>query len=341
MIDFNSNNYTRKIVTKEALLEHISEADILSTYFPGILLNATISSPIRDDRHPSFSLFYSDYAKCIMFNDFARTREVGDLIVLVQKKYDLINYHHALEKIAIDFFLENEFTFLYNKKVVTTPKYSKETLDMEAIKWKLNIKIRPWEAKDLLFWKKFGISLPTLNKFNVVAISSYFVNEFEVFTSEYSYAYIEKKDNKFTYKVYRPFEDKAKKWRTDHNNSIHQGYMQLPKEGGMLIITKSLKDVMSLYEVSNISSIAVQAETILIKPSVLEEYYIRFTQLFTLFDNDQAGKELAFLYQKEFNITPLFIPDKEYKDYSDLIYYTGKINAKKILLKMIPKKNVF
>jgi len=203
-------------------------------------------------------------------------------------------------------------------------------------RYSIEICIRPWEKRDILYWNIYNISLYTLKRFNVVPIKGYYHNQFYVSTRDISYAYLEYKDDRLTYKIYRPTVDKDYKWRNNNPYGVHQGYRLLPKTGKLLIITKSLKDVMSLYETMNIPAIGVQSEKSFIKDTVVEEYKNRFKHVIVLFDNDITGIEQAKEYKKMYNINNITIPfEYNSKDFSDLIKNTGKINASKLLKNLL------
>jgi hypothetical protein len=203
----------------------------------------------------------------------------------------------------------------------------------------IKIVAREWESRDFNYWKQFGISQPTLDRFHVVPIKGYYHNKFYVPTDNIAYAYIEFKDNKLSYKIYRPTAPRTKKWRNTHEFTVHQGYRQLPLKGQILIITKSLKDVMSLYECAKIPSIGVQSETCFIKQKVVDEYLFRFDEVFTLFDNDEQGLKQASAYYRMYEIPALFIPiDYNCKDFSDLVNDTGRVRAVRILEDVIKLK---
>jgi len=322
-INLNDPKYiSKKFVTKTDLYKHYSEYDILRAYFGDIKINTVISSPLRKDNHPSFNIFYSPVNGCLLFKDFT-TDDKGDIIRLVQLKYSLPIYQDALNKIAFDFGLNKEFELpkTMKKEDIDIVKYDIGLSSYcEKYQYNIQISIRNWELRDYDFWRSFGISSFTLKKYNVIPISGYFVNAFEVKTPDIAYAYIELKDNKVTYKIYRPTKDKALKWRTNNSDDVHPGYMQLPKNSNLLIITKSLKDVMAIDENCDIACIAIQAETNYIKEHVMLEYKQRFKYVISLFDNDDTGKTQAERYKDIYNIPSIFIPEKyECKDFSDLI----------------------
>ena len=67
-----------------------------------------------------------------------------------------------------------------------------------------------------------------------------------------------------------------------------QGIHMIPKYGEYLVITKSLKDVMCLYNY-NIPSIAPGSETSFISDNQLSRLKQRFKKIIVFYDNDIPG----------------------------------------------------
>jgi hypothetical protein len=320
MIDFNDVRYIT--LTKESLLRQYSEYDIFRHYLGDFTLGQTYKSPLRrGDDTPSFNVFYSKQHNCLLFKDFAGKR--GDFIRFVQELYSLPTYQEALQKIVEDMPL--------SYSISEQPKAIPEHVSTEK-GYEIKIVVRPFEQKDINFWQQFGISIPTLRFFDVLAISAYYHSGFYMETKDLAYAYLEYKDHKLTYKIYRPTAKKRNKWRNNHPAGVHDGYRQLPNSGELLLITKSRKDVMSLYECAHIPAVGIQSETCFMKQSVVDEYALRFDRVLTLFDNDIQGRNQAKAYYNTYRIDPIFIPDHfRRKDFSDLLNAIGPENATEVL----------
>jgi DNA primase len=331
MSKFNLDSLNfNEIITREDILRRITQEEIYSYYMgEDISELGVFHSPLRDDNVPSFSLFFHQYDRqCLMFKDFA-TGDSGDCFILVMKLFS-ISFFEALKKIAFDFGLINSNIDLQRTPITYTRIVNKE-------KVKLGVRIRKWSLKDKYFWQQFGITKATLEKFNVHPIDYVFYNDVAVKTHQYAYVYVEYKDGITSYKIYQPFEDKLRKWITNSNYSVHQGYTQLPENGELLIITKSLKDVMSILDCLELPSVGLQSESIMMKQSVMNEYKQRFKEVICLFDNDEAGKKLAVNFSDQYGIPYFFVPRKTKKttDFSDLVRDTGKEKAIKIVKKLI------
>lgn len=111
-----------------------------------------------------------------------------------------------------------------------------------------------------------------------------------------------------------------------------QGYDQLPKKGNLLVITKSLKDVMCLHSLG-ITACAPCSETQFLTDTMLSELKERFKYIITLFDNDSTGISFMNKQKKKYpELLYTWIPRSlGAKDISD--YY--KANGKKKTIKLI------
>lgn len=318
-----------ELITKEDILQHVTQEEVFGFYMGEDIKNLGVfHSPLREDNIPSFALYFHKHnSTTLMFKDFA-TNDCGDFVVLVMKMFDL-NYSNALLKIAYDFKLGN-FSVKANKQEI------KYTNIKQKKRVELGVKLRDWTIKDKKFWTSFGITKSTLQKFNVYPIKYVFYNQNAVRTHEYAYVYVEQKDDVVSYKIYQPYESKTKKWINNANYSVHQGYRQLPESGELLIVTKSLKDVMSIHDCLGIPAIGLQSESVMIKPTVMDEYKERFSKVICLFDNDEAGIKLTQEFSKVFGIPYILVPD-EYNvtDFSDLVQSQGKDKAVEIFKKLI------
>ena len=335
-IDLNSVIYNEKFA-KEELFKELSQEDIYSFYLgEDVTANRRklFCSPLRQDNVPSFGLYYHKVkSNIIMFSDFA-TKDCGDCIVFVSKLFGL-TYKSAILKIASDFGLSSlNISAEKRRKLKSIQKsFSKERI-------KIGIKKRSWNNHDAKYWKQFGIRKKTLIKYNVAPITYVFYNSKAVKLEKLAYAYQEIKDNIVSYKIYQPY-NKRFKWINNANYSIHQGYRQLPESGNLLIITKSLKDVMSLHDVVDVTAIGLQSESVLMKQSVMDEYKKRFKEVICLFDNDEAGKRLSVEFTDKYDIPHFYMPNNlgdKVTDFSDLVKELGIKDSKIEFYKCLKRK---
>ena len=328
-------NLNKKLITKELLLKYLTDLEIYQKYINvEIIPGKAMLSPLRKENNASFGFFIGQNNE-LCFKDFKLG--AGDCIKFVQLLFNL-TYFEALSQIAIDFNMKDDFIVknLDKNKTNNILPVNRSDFLHNATGLILQKKKREWKAYDLLYWEEFGISISTLNKFNVEPISHFFVNEQIIVADKYAYCFKEFKDNKESYKIYQPFSEKYK-WINSHNNSVWQGWLQLPDKGEDLIITKSLKDVMSIYEITGLSAVSLQCENLLPKQQVYNELYNRFTDIYIFYDNDfdkeeNWGKLFTAKFKENFEVFDIEIDDKyECKDFSDFVKKYSKEEAKKML----------
>lgn len=328
-------NLNKQMVSKELLLKYLTDLEIYQKYInEEIIPGKVILSPLRNENTPSFGLFKGDNDE-ICFKDFKLG--AGNCIKFVQMKFNL-TYFEALSKIAIDFNMGDDF-YVKNIEKSETNKiipinrneflHKVGTLNLQKTK-------REWKSYDLLYWQEYGISLKTLEFYNVEPISHFFINDKIITADKYTYCFKECKDNRETYKIYQPF-NKTYKWINSHNNSVWQGWSQLPEKGEMLIITKSLKDVMAIYEITKIPSVSLQCENLLPKEQVYKELYNRFQDIYIFYDNDfdkevNWGKLFTQKFKESFNVFDIEIEDSfQCKDFSDFVKKYGIEKSKQLI----------
>lgn len=94
----------------------------------------------------------------------------------------------------------------------------------------------------------------------------------------------------------------------------------LSKDGGSnLVITKSLKDVMCLYEYG-ITAIAPCSENLFVTDSQYQRLKNKYNNIFVFYDNDEAGiKGMIKAKKSHPDLNVLFLPrhggDKDISDY--------------------------
>ena len=106
----------------------------------------------------------------------------------------------------------------------------------------------------------------------------------------------------------------------------------MPETGDLLIITKSLKDVMVFYELG-ISAVGLQAETNKMSKKSFNELTKRFKRVILLLDNDDQGYTSTCEFLLEYDIEFFFIPDE--KDISDYIKKYGYKKAFNLIKKKL------
>lgn len=320
-------------VTLEKILNLIDEYHIYSHYLGfSVKINKPMTSPFRKDKNPSWSLFRSKQNE-IMYKDFA-TGETGNVVKFVQRLFD-IRYHEALNKIWKE--------LISNSKV--KQRISRRTIERELKEPSkvIGIKRKYFTKTDEDYWSQYGIDRDTLKYFDVIPIESFWVNELQqsfVYTKDCPmYAY--KVYNKF--KIYRPYAKRREdKWRNNCGPYDVQGWEQLRNDNDLVIITKSMKDVMVLYKLGY-NAIAPQSENSAIPKKIVDNLKERFNKIVIFFDNDTPGIEAAEKLSVKYQIPYTYLPIDMYllykvKDISDVVKELGVNVAEKKMKEILNEK---
>ena len=290
------------------LLSKVDDYTIYSYYLgpfkPGKLMN----SPLRnDDKMPSFAIFATKDG-ALLFKDHG-TGVAGNALKFM-KLYKGIQTRDELEKELLRIFRKSNPTS--NAATVTRSYTPREDTDIGIVR-------QPFTEVDKRYWKQFHISIETLKRFNVFSIKYFLCNRVVRGTyKEDSPMYAYKVYDKF--KIYRPLASKYTKWRTNLTNRHVQGLAELPYEGGnILIITKSLKDVMCLYEMG-FNAIAASSETTFIPDDIIKSLRRKWKRIVILYDRDATGMIKAREYSKQYKLHAIFVHKKfKSKDISDAV----------------------
>lgn len=312
----------------EDIYKYCDHYDLFRHYIGNFTLGRPILSPLREENIPSFAVFVK--GNTVLFNDFLLGG--GDIIRFVQMRFNL-SLKEAINKIVHDSGLTDKFRSDNNYKITPIIKYNRK---LEQVKSTINVKKRKWQSYDIEFWGDFGIKKEILSKYRVYPISHIFINSKIIIADKYAYCFIEMKDNEPTFTIYQPFSTNNK-WFKSHDHSVFYGWSQLPDKSESLIITKSLKDVMTIVSILDIPSVALQSEKVKPKEHIIEQLKNRFNTIYLFYDNDyknesigkinygrEFGKEIA----NEFNLIQIEIPDSKAnlynaKDISDLAKNVG------------------
>jgi DNA primase len=271
-----------------------------------------MNSPLRKDSNPSFSIFMSARTGKLMYKDFSN-HESGDVFKFVRNLLGLKYTHETYKIIAKDMKLSER-----------TPGNVVINQNVKQVKPKIiSVQRKLFTKKDLEYWNGFGITEQTLKMYNVSAIKAYFVDGQVTNPIKYQeLAYCMRVYNHF--KIYRPLSDRSVKWRSSCTAFDLQGFEQLPAEGDVLVITKSMKDVMLLHELG-LNAVAPQSEVPDIPDTIMNNLKKRFKKIIVFFDNDDAGETAASKLGLKYNLC-LFSIKKELKckDLSDFYAMYGR-----------------
>lgn len=307
------------------LLDKLNDYDIYSYYVGRFKIGKLFNSPLRsDDKNPSFAIFKGSGGG-LFFKDHG-SGEGGNALKFVK----------LIKNIQTRDELERELLRIV-RKMNPNSEYTSCTYSNSVNSGPTDIGIvrQPFTDVDKKYWKQFHISIDTLKKFQVFSIKYFLCNRVVRGTYKESnpmYAY--KVFDKF--KIYRPLASKYTKWRTNLTNRDVQGLAEIPKEGGnLLIITKSLKDVMCLYEMG-FNAIAASSETTFIPDDILQSLRNKWNHIVIIYDRDKTGMLEARKYSKQYRLDAIFVHKKfKAKDISDAIRDNSFIDVKNWLTKTL------
>ena len=305
-------------ITKEFLLSKNSEETYMSYYLGIPVKKGLFRSPLRADNHNTCS-FFRGRSGNLYFKDFA-TGQCLTFEGVVMEKYHC-TYPNALKIIAKDFGYIQSSEFK-KQEIKIQPKFEgeKETF--------IQVEIKDFSESELKWWNSFGVTKQTLDKYKVYSIKTVFLNgniyaQSTQHSPIYGY-YFGKKENIEQWRIYMP---KRKEFRFIGNVSTKtiQGYKQLPDNGKLLVITKSMKDTMLLSSLG-IPAVAPNSETQFVSEKLLDEFRERFKNIVLLYDSDLTGVRFMNKIRKQYrDLIVCMIPRKyEAKDISDFYQKYGR-----------------
>lgn len=296
-------------ITLDYILSRVTEYDIYARYIGQFKIGYIYNSPFREDKNPSFGIFRSRKTGKLLFKDHGNGL-CGDVIRFVQEYTGITNYDKLLKQIVKDLNIKN------NTVLKSTKAYEKSE---ETV---IGVVRQEFTNVDKAFWQQFGITLDTLKKYNVSSIKYYLCDGIVkgIYKDE-SPMYAYKVYDKF--KIYRPLADKYAKWRNNLTEYDIQGLEQLSEKGELLIITKSLKDVMCLKEMGY-NAISPSSESTFIPDNILDILKKRFKRILVCFDRDPAGVKNMRKISKKTGLNGFLVHKKfQSKDISDAVKNNG------------------
>lgn len=311
-------------LSKDFILSKINQESIMK-YYTGndVTSKKLVTSCLRNDNHVTVG-FYKSKSGILYMHDFA-TNEHLDCWNVVMKLYN-VSYYEALKIIARDFgLIDNSYE---SKKSV--PMFVESLKKTESSK--IQVEIKDFTNDELQWWKSFGISKKLLKKYQIYSIKHVFLNgELKFISSEknpiYGYYFGKDKNGLEKWKIYFPMR-KEFRFLNNLSKKVLQGYHQLPKTGDLLVITKSMKDVVAMYGFG-IAAVSPNSETLFIDNKKLDEFKQRFKHILVLYDNDKPGLHNMWLIRKEHpELNYFYLPIYLDKDFTDSIKLVGVENMK-------------
>lgn len=291
---------------------NIDDLNLLNKYFGIEKVPTLLNSPFREDRNPSFALFYDSNGK-IRYKDFSNG-ETGDVFNMLEKAWNM-SYMDVMRTLVRD----DGVTAMMSQDKPTKPRKNSDTV--------IEVKVRRWLKHDIEYWSSHGISLNFLKFAEVYPISHIFFindNKTDIINAEkYAYVYVERRDGVVYKKVYQPLcKNKKRKWFSKMNGGIISLWDKVPENGDILIICSSLKDALCLWENTGYPCMALQGEGYSMNRDVVDTLKQRFANIAILFDNDHSGISDGVKLSESTGFKNIVLPKFSWgKDVSD--YYKG------------------
>jgi len=305
--------YEEVELSKKLVLEKFSQETIFATY--GIpVTNKLIRNPLRDDKNPSCSFYESKGT--IYFVDKAADIHY-DCFNLVQHIYK-VGFYEALRII---------YHGVKEANIIRTPR-----VKLENTRTEIYVEPIPYTKELLEYFNYYGIRRSTLITYKVYSVGEVILNRknrIYKYNKDLAICY---KYDVGVYKIYFPYMEKR---FINNCGGYVEGINQLPEKGDLLIITKSLKDVMCLYELGY-NAISPNSESSFITDKLFNSLKERFTRIVLFFDNDETGKMYSQKITEKYKIESIFIPSyMEIKDLSDFIYDYDIESAKELMNQLL------
>lgn len=328
-------------LSKENILKVTTNYDIFN-YYCTDFNKRIFCSEFRADPKPSANIYQSSSGDYI-YHDFGNGLTL-DCFAYVQKKYNL-SFTEVLFKINFDMNLGLGLLSYGNPSSSSSSKKRQKLYKNSntiAKETEINVKYRDFESRDKDYWTgRYYIPLKLVSHYFNFPIEWYrIIKEDYSFTKTpddicYTQNYYIDQSGILRRKIYRPY-GKEYKWTSNITTLVVQGIKHLEKTGDLLIITKSMKDLLVLRYLGYRNVIACNNESSFIPLDVLAKLKVRFKDIILLFDNDTTGITMSNKMSEEYSLRQLFTPEKKYKDPSDFIeeygpkvvkqYFKDKIN---------------
>lgn len=312
------------LMGEDEILEEVDEY-LLYCFYLGFHpeMRVRYRSPARDpgnaDDNASWSLFHntSRLSREYAWKD-SGTGEFGDIFKLVMIICRCKNRASAIEQVKRDFFMGKGVEFA--RQGVAPPK------DIEPSR--IRLKSRPFDWQDQQWWlERTGADEQILNYFHVQRVKYYWMYDKQntpTFPGDRAYSY-RIYDH---YQLYFPHREKDRRFRNDFSDDHLLGFRQLKYESDTLIITKSMKDIITLYSLG-FEAVSPRGEHTPIPAKFIEFLQTKYKRIFTLFDND--GKHRAWSYP----FPSIELPVESQKDPSDHYLVFGPDRTKEVICKLI------
>lgn len=347
MFNFTKEKLIENELSVKNILDNISEIALWRYYLnTDFKLGICIKAPYRSDNNPSFSIYRNSQGR-ILAKDFGGYFSGGifDYLMIIYN----IDLFTATAKVNNDFnlglYCDKPIKAILPSNLITKPLTNTQIKKLDKIgesvlseSNKIQVVVRNFNNDDRNYWLQYGIDLNILHKYDVYCAEKVYCNHRLCYTYDSNnpgYVYYFRKSNHV--KIYYPNSKQYRFMGNVNNYEDIQGYYQCnvkDKSNTLLILTKSMKDVMLLRKY-DIDAMAIHGEKHRFHKDFIRHIKKYYTNIISLYDRDISGIQGAKYLWKEFNIKPVFI-NKKYncKDISDLYKIHGSEIVKEFLNKI-------
>ena len=290
---------------KEEILEHTNRGlEVFSFYMPiDFVPKRNFRNPLYEDKRASCNIYLDTKSQCYRMKDFGNEAYSGDCFWFAATMLGLdvrSNFRKVLLTIIQDLNLNITVDFKTdeNRKTISpkdvrlvspTPTNAKERLSEKKKVFKLYE--QPFNAEELSFWLRYGITDRILQRYHVKSLFRYetISNQGKPFSLTST-----REEPMFCYmmgdfvKLYRPQSKLRFLYGGDKLKDYIFGFEQLPSKGDVLFITGGEKDVLSLSS-HHFNAICFNSETASIPEPIIESLQLRFRHIVLLYDTDETG----------------------------------------------------
>jgi len=315
---------SEKRLTKENILKHLDSYQLFQAYCRNFkALDKMFKSEFRKDSRPSCHIVM--WEGDLLYKDFGEQGyRVFDYIA---RKFNT-DFQGALKVVNQDFGLGlgSNASVGVNASMETPEKVHFDVKQFEQQPTIIDIKPRRWTKLDREYWAQYEIPPLLLKYHKVYSIESYRIDSkhqdnisyrVNPYQLAFSYDYYWHK-GVFRRKLYFPQTKGRYRFISNVNKTIVQGWSLLPKQGDILFVTKSYKDIFT-FNMLGYWAIAPNSEHSFIPDHVMDKLKKRFNNIYVWFDNDEGGIKGSASFAEKFELPFTHNPIGEPKDPSDFV----------------------
>lgn len=297
------------VLCASAILQRVDEYTLYCNYL-GFQpqLGRKYHSPVRikdlhrGDGDPSFAIFVNKYGDAeYHWKDHGTTLH-GDIFDMIALMHEGETRYQSYVRVNRDFKLGFDDESMTGKPL--PPKILLFPAPNKRPPITIRIKSKEYTETAIKFWLQFGVLPQSLLKYDARLVDFYYIDQYLKSPRFLTFAYKIGTE----YKIYIPHAERKDKFRNSYNPSVIEGWDQLPPTGHLVIITKSMKEVMYFDSQFSIPAVAGKSENTFVGLDKILELKERFTHVVVLLDNDEPGIRASMHYQINNSLPAVMIP---------------------------------